>query len=313
MKPYIGNVEEETRNNDNFRKVIFTGEHMQLVLMRLNPGEDIGEETHDVDQFFRIDSGRGVVVVDGKEHSLLDGSGVVVPAGTKHNIINVSNSEPLSMYTIYSRPEHSDGMVSKTKEDAMKMEKFYIEYVIEKRYFDSLNTMSSEEIRNAHLEGEWIRADIAKAYDIFKARAKIPLTPERARELREREKQLRPERYRRQKEGTQDPEQSWNSMLGHAIKRRNIDNDRWSPSVRARIKRGRRLERLGRGKVPEGFGITWFPKGWEGFELGDSADMEELKAEQFGNSDREALPYSMTPEAKRQAYEDFKQQPKKSS
>jgi len=112
---YNKNIESETVNNDNFRKVVFTGEHLQLVYMSLKPGEDIGMEKHDVDQFFRFESGTGYVMVGDNKHDVKDGSGVVIPAGTEHNIVNASDEEPLKLYTIYAPPQHPEGTVLKDK------------------------------------------------------------------------------------------------------------------------------------------------------------------------------------------------------
>lgn len=124
MKGYVDNIEKETLENSNFRKVLFTGKYLQLVVMNLKPGEDIGEEVHsDVDQFFRIDAGEGKVVIDGEESEIEDGSAVIVPAGSKHNIINTSQTENLKLYTIYAPPNHPDGTVHKTREEAMEYEK----------------------------------------------------------------------------------------------------------------------------------------------------------------------------------------------
>ncbi|HOC53636.1 MAG TPA: cupin domain-containing protein, partial [Candidatus Pacearchaeota archaeon] len=105
--------------NGKFREVLYTAPHSQLVLMSLAPGEDIGEETHTLDQFFRIEKGKGKAVLNDIEYELEDGSAVVVPAGVKHNIINVSSEEPLKLYTIYSPAEHRDGVIHQTKADAM--------------------------------------------------------------------------------------------------------------------------------------------------------------------------------------------------
>ena len=123
MKGYVTNIERDTTRNDDFRRVLFTGPNTQLVLMTLKPGEEIGAETHDGhDQFFRIESGRGVVQLGGTEHKLEDGSAVVVPAGVKHNVINRGDA-PLRLYTLYSPPEHPDGTVHRTKQDAEKAER----------------------------------------------------------------------------------------------------------------------------------------------------------------------------------------------
>lgn len=119
MKGFNTNIEKATLENDNFRKVLYTSKHSQLVLMSLEPGEDIGMEVHqDNDQFFRFEKGEGKCIIDGNEYELSDGSVIVVPAGAEHNIINVSSSEKLKLYTIYSPAHHKDGIVRKTKAEA---------------------------------------------------------------------------------------------------------------------------------------------------------------------------------------------------
>ena len=119
MAGYVTNIEKRTLENDNFREVLFTAPGMQLVLMTLQVGEEIGLETHDdVDQFIRIESGQGKAVLNGKEHPLEDGSSIVIPRGTEHNVINVSKSEPLKLYSIYTPPEHPDGTGHRTKAEA---------------------------------------------------------------------------------------------------------------------------------------------------------------------------------------------------
>jgi mannose-6-phosphate isomerase-like protein (cupin superfamily) len=119
MNPYVTDIERKTLENEYFRQVLYTGPHAQLVVMSLGPGEEIGLETHKgVDQFLRVEAGDGLAVLDGREHSLADGSAVVVPAGTAHNIINRSRTQPLKLYTIYSPPEHPDGTVHRTKAEA---------------------------------------------------------------------------------------------------------------------------------------------------------------------------------------------------
>lgn len=118
LKGFVTNIEKEAVDNDNFRKVLYTGKNSQLVLMSLKAGEDIGEETHpDVDQFFRVDAGLGKVVINGKETDLKNGSAIVIPQGAKHNVIN-TGKEPLKLYSIYSPPHHADGTIHKTKEEA---------------------------------------------------------------------------------------------------------------------------------------------------------------------------------------------------
>jgi mannose-6-phosphate isomerase-like protein (cupin superfamily) len=125
-KGFAANLEEETKKNMDFRRVLYTGKFSQLVLMCLKPKEDIGEETHDdVDQFFRFEEGDGVVVIDGTQQVVKDGSGVIVPSGAKHNIINTSNTKNLKLYTIYSPPEHLDKVVRKTKQEAIAREEHF--------------------------------------------------------------------------------------------------------------------------------------------------------------------------------------------
>lgn len=118
MDHFLTDIEEATVKNDNFRKVLFTAHHSQLVLMSLKPGEDIGAETHDLDQFIRVEAGRGTASLNGKDVSIHDGSALVIPAGTRHNIINSGKEEALKLYTIYSPPEHKDGVVHRTKQEA---------------------------------------------------------------------------------------------------------------------------------------------------------------------------------------------------
>jgi mannose-6-phosphate isomerase-like protein (cupin superfamily) len=119
MKGYHANIEELTLKNDNFRQVLYTGKHTQLVLMSLLPNQDIGLEVHaENDQFFRFESGQGLVVIDGTEYPVADGSAIVVPAGSQHNIINTSATEKLKLYTLYSPPHHKDQIVRLTKEEA---------------------------------------------------------------------------------------------------------------------------------------------------------------------------------------------------
>ncbi|MES2225335.1 MAG: cupin domain-containing protein [Patescibacteria group bacterium] len=119
MKGFVSNIEEDSLQNDNFREVLYTGTYMQLVVMSINPGEEIGEEVHGQDQFIRVEEGEGKAVLDGKEHELSDGFAVVVPAGTKHNIIN-TGTDSLKLYTIYAAPHHKDGVIHKTKAAAEK-------------------------------------------------------------------------------------------------------------------------------------------------------------------------------------------------
>lgn len=118
MKGYVGNIEEATLENNNFRKVLYTAQNSQLVVMSINPGEEIGAEVHHLDQFIRIETGSGKAILDGVEHIITDGYAIVVPAGTNHNVINTSE-EVMKLYTVYSPPEHKDGVVHATKDDAM--------------------------------------------------------------------------------------------------------------------------------------------------------------------------------------------------
>lgn len=119
-KGYKDNIEKLTLENKDFRRVLYTSEHSQLVLMCLKPQEEIGSEIHtDNDQFFRFETGRGRVVINGNEYDVADGDAVVVPAGSEHNVINVSETEDLKLYTIYSPPHHKDGVVRVTKEEAV--------------------------------------------------------------------------------------------------------------------------------------------------------------------------------------------------
>lgn len=123
MKGYNSNIEKETLENTNFRKVLYTGKHSQLVLMSLRPNEEIGMEIHtDNDQFFRFEKGEGKCIIDGNEYILGDGSVIAVPSGAEHNIINTSSTEDLKLYTIYSPAHHKDQIVRNTKEDAIANE-----------------------------------------------------------------------------------------------------------------------------------------------------------------------------------------------
>ena len=125
MKGYKGNIEKETLDNDNFRKVLYTGGHLQLVLMSLKPGEEIGDEIHQTnDQFFRFESGSGKCTIDENNYHVTEGDVIVVPAGAKHNVINTGD-EPFKMYTIYGPPNHQDGIIRATKKEAdVKDEKY---------------------------------------------------------------------------------------------------------------------------------------------------------------------------------------------
>ena len=124
MNGYVTDIERDTLENEDYRRVLYTGTYTQLVLMTLRPGEDIGLETHDGhDQFIRIEAGTGYVQLDGERRELKDGSVVVIPSGAKHNVVNTSASEALKLYSIYTPPEHPDGTVHKTKAEAEKYEK----------------------------------------------------------------------------------------------------------------------------------------------------------------------------------------------
>jgi len=121
---YVTNIEEKTLDNNFFREVLFTAQHVQLVVMSLGPGEEIGMETHDDgDQFIRVESGNGIAILDGEEHPLQDGSAVVIPGGVRHNIVNSSQQQSLKLYTLYSPPEHPDGTINKNKAEALAYEK----------------------------------------------------------------------------------------------------------------------------------------------------------------------------------------------
>lgn len=126
MKGFKTNIEKDSLENNNFRKVLYTGKHIQLVLMSLTAGEDIGEETHkDVDQFFRFEEGSGKCIIDGTEYLVKSGDIVVVPAGARHNIINTDSKADLKIYTIYGPPNHKHDTIRATKEEAEKnKEKF---------------------------------------------------------------------------------------------------------------------------------------------------------------------------------------------
>jgi mannose-6-phosphate isomerase-like protein (cupin superfamily) len=119
MKGYTTNIEKDTLENNNFRKVLYTGKHSQLVLMSLAPNEEIGMEVHEEnDQFFRFEKGQGKCIIDGNDYEIRDGIVIIVPAGAQHNVINTSNKEELKLYTIYSPAHHKDGIVRKTKKEA---------------------------------------------------------------------------------------------------------------------------------------------------------------------------------------------------
>lgn len=127
MQGYIGNIEEITLANTDFRRVLYTAKNSQLVVMSLRPNEDIGEEIHHLDQFIRCEAGMGKAVLDNTEHPLREGFVVVVPSGVKHNIVNTSAETELKLYTLYSPPNHKDGTVHKTKLDAQADEDEHFE------------------------------------------------------------------------------------------------------------------------------------------------------------------------------------------
>lgn len=119
MAGYVDNIGKITLENTDFRRVLYTGQHAQLVVMSLKPNEEIGMEVHEVtDQFLRIEQGEGKVIMNGEKQQIEDGSAILVPAGTEHNVINTSSEKELKLYTIYSPPHHKDGTVHKTKQDA---------------------------------------------------------------------------------------------------------------------------------------------------------------------------------------------------
>ncbi len=120
MSGYLANIEQKTLENNYFRQVLFTAKNMQLVVMALQPSEDIGEEVHsNVDQFFRIEEGEGEVIMNGVSSKFAAGDVFIVPQGTKHNVVNKSSTKTLKLYTIYTPPNHRDGIIHKTKQDAM--------------------------------------------------------------------------------------------------------------------------------------------------------------------------------------------------
>ncbi len=125
MKGYVINIEQKTVANELFREVLYTAKNMQLVVMSLKPGEEIGAEVHHLDQFLRCDGGEGKAYLDGVEHDVSDGVAVIVPSGTLHNVVNTSATESLKLYTIYAPPNHKDGVVHTTKEDADRDEEHF--------------------------------------------------------------------------------------------------------------------------------------------------------------------------------------------
>jgi mannose-6-phosphate isomerase-like protein (cupin superfamily) len=119
MRGYVTNIEKVTEENNNFRQVLYTAKHSQLVVMNLKPGEEIGEEVHELDQFIRVEKGEGKAILDGAEYQIEDGSAIVIPEGTRHNVINTSSDKEMELYTIYSPPNHRDGVIHISKEEAM--------------------------------------------------------------------------------------------------------------------------------------------------------------------------------------------------
>lgn len=119
MKGYVVNIEKISLANRNFRKVLYTAKHSQLVVMSIEPHGEIGEEIHHLDQFIRCEAGRGKAILDGTEYSISDGFAIVVPAGTRHNIVNASLHDDLKLYTVYAPPNHRDGVIHKTRSEAM--------------------------------------------------------------------------------------------------------------------------------------------------------------------------------------------------
>jgi len=118
MKGFIADIEDRTESNDDFRRVLYTGPHLQLVVMSLEPGEEIGEEVHEhTDQFFRVEAGKGEIVMDGRATQIEGDMAMLVPAGTRHNIRNTSH-KALKLYTLYAPPQHADGTVQRTRADA---------------------------------------------------------------------------------------------------------------------------------------------------------------------------------------------------
>lgn len=125
MKGFVADIEELTEKNGDFRRVLYTGKNLQLVLMAIGPGGEIGEEVHDDrDQFFRVEKGKGEVVIDGHRSKIKSDDAIIVPAGARHNIIN-SGNEPLRLYTLYAPPEHRDGTVHPTRADAEASEEHF--------------------------------------------------------------------------------------------------------------------------------------------------------------------------------------------
>ena len=125
MKGVVDDIEDLTESNKDFRRVLYTGKHLQLVLMSLKPGEEIGEEVHDThDQFFRIEKGKGEVLIDGVKTKVKADFAIIVPAGARHNVINTGDKK-LKLYTVYGPPDHKDGIVRATKAEAEATEEHF--------------------------------------------------------------------------------------------------------------------------------------------------------------------------------------------
>jgi mannose-6-phosphate isomerase-like protein (cupin superfamily) len=125
MNGYVANIEELSLKNENFREVLYTDERVQLVVMSLKPGEDIGEEVHSLDQFIRVEKGEGKSVLDGEEHVITDGVAIIIPSGVRHNIINSSQTNALKLYTLYAPPNHKHGTIHVTKAEAEAHEEHF--------------------------------------------------------------------------------------------------------------------------------------------------------------------------------------------
>ena len=125
MKGFVDDIEKLTEENEDFRRVLYTGHHLQLVLMSLQPGEEIGEEVHeDRDQFFRVEAGEGELVIDGEKHRIRADFAMIVPAGARHNVRNLGH-EPLKLYTLYGPPEHQRDVVQRTKREAERQHEHF--------------------------------------------------------------------------------------------------------------------------------------------------------------------------------------------
>lgn len=158
MKGFKSAIETDAVANRNFRKVLYTSKYSQLVLMSLRPGEEIGMETHNAnDQFFRVEKGYGKCIIDANEYELRDGDAVVVPCGARHNIVNLSDSEDLKLYTIYSPPHHKDGIWRSTRQDAEANE--------EEFDGDTTEKLSDSEVDNVRTETTREHVFVSSAMD----------------------------------------------------------------------------------------------------------------------------------------------------